>query len=141
MEIQREEAVWDRVLGQRRQGMDLDGLLRESASLAAVYRQASEHMAGRRQVLARQLLQTEEDTLRCLRGMAHMLGQKSEALKIWKPNKSSKGLLETSYHRSRQLMVEYTARSAGPEFGECYRILAERTAEQCEKILRLLGSA
>ena len=141
MEIQQEEAVWDRVLGQRRQAMDPEGLLRESASLAAVYRRAAETMSGRRQVLARQLLQTEEENLRCLRGMAHMLGQKPESLKIWQPKKLPAGLPRDCYRRSRQLMTEYTARSADPEFGESYRILADRAAQQCETILRLLGSS
>ena len=143
MEENREAKVWQRVMAQPRQTPpeDPEAMLREAAALAAVYRWAVERMTGKKKQLAHQLLAEEERTVACLRGIGQLSGHALEAVTVWRPgNREGKGLLEGCYQRTRRCQTEYTARSLDGQFGEAYRLLAERCGRQCLLLTELLGS-
>lgn len=142
MEQNRENQVWQRVMKQpeERPASDLQGLIRESAELAGIYRRMGEKLSGRGQYLARQLQETEQANLDRLRGIAAMSGEKKEVLKHWEPAGSSGiRILTSCYHRSLRCRAEYTARCLDPQYGEIYRSLADRMGQQCGRIAELLG--
>lgn len=142
MEQNRENQVWQRVMKQpeERPASDLQGLIRESAELAGIYRRIGEKLTGRDQQLARQLLDTELASLARLRGIGVMSGERAEVLKHWEPagGVGSRQLV-ACYHRSLGRMAEYTARCLDPQYGEVYRSLADRMGQQCGRIAELLG--
>ncbi|MBQ8833468.1 MAG: hypothetical protein IJ001_12755 [Oscillospiraceae bacterium] len=137
----RETKVWQRVFaGPGGQGpMELRPLIRWAAESAAVYRGLM--TGGKHRELLRKLYEEELANLACLRGMAILSGGAQET-----PGKLSIGrepaekALEKCYHRTRRAMVEYTARSAEPEYGAVFRTLADRAQEQCALIAQLIGT-
>ena len=142
MEQNREQQVWQRVMGQQQAppASDLQGLIRESAELAGIYRRFAEALPGREKQLARQLLEQESANTARLRGIALLSGETGELLRHWAPV-SSPGtpLLLKAYHRSLRCRAEYAARCLDPEYGEVYRELSERQGQQCGRIAELLG--
>ena len=141
MEEKREAQVWQRVLSQPPEACSgsVEALLRESAALAAVYRRVFEKSTGRQRLLAKQLLEAEEATAASLRGIAKLKGEPAESLKTWQPGKNGRTALEGCYHRTLRCQAEYTARSLDRQFGEVYRLLAERCTRQCLLLTQLLG--
>ena len=140
MEESRESDIWQRVMAQPTVGAAPDGLLRESAALAAVYRRLSGTLAGRSKLLVQKLAETEQANTACLRGILTLSGAATEQVKHWEPGKgNTRKLLQSCYHRTRRCQAEYTACSLEPEFGEVYRNLAARAGEQCVRIAELLG--
>ena len=143
MEENREAGVWQRVLGSREDGPhgDLQQLQREAMELAAIYRNLVAQFTGRQQEQARRLYLGEKDNAQALAGIGLLSRQQGEALKLWQPGKEPAGkVLERCYHRTRRCMTEYLARSAEPEFGSVFRVLADREGEHCAVIAELLGS-
>ena len=142
MKENQENAVWQRVLAQPEisPDRDLHGLIRESAGLAAIYRRLAGNLTGRGKLLARALLEEELATGEILRGIAALSGHRAEGLKLWEPlTEGGSRLLEKCYHRTRHCQSDCMARSLDPEFGEVFRSLADREAEQCTRIAQLLG--
>ena len=142
MEQNRENQVWQRVKGKPEEGpaSDLQGLIRESAELASMYRRIGEKLTGREQGLARRLLEMEQSNLDRLRGIGAMSGERGEVLKHWEPMGAfSPRLLVKGYRKSLRCKAEYTARCLDPQYGEVYRSLADRMGQQCGMIAELLG--
>lgn len=135
-----EQQVWQRVHAQPNPPRELQGLIRESAELAAIYGRLQNTLTGCSRELARQLRQTELSTLHCLRGIGILSHRSTEAVKVWEPGRSEPGkLLEQCYHRTRRCAMEYTARSLDAEYGEVFRTLAQQSNSQCARIAQLLG--
>ena len=126
-----EARVWQRVLGQQESpAEDLKPLILAAQEAAAVYEGLG----------LRQLLEEAQRILACLRGISALQGRRMVLKPMQVPKEPKQKALEKCYYRSRKAMLEYTARSAGPEFGEVFRALAEREKEQCLRIVQLLGS-
>ena len=142
MEQNRENQVWQRVLGTEETppASTLQGLIRESAELAAVYRRCGEKLNGREKQLARQLMEMEQSNGNRLRGIAHLSGENREVLNHWTPVSGfGPHLLDKCYHRSLRCRSECAARCLDPQYGEVYRELAERLGRQCGLITELIG--
>ena len=133
MEENREQQVWQRVLARQEQEhlQDLQALLREAETLAALDRQ----LPG---PVARKLREGEQANGECLRGISWLSGAHPEAVRIWQP--SGKPDLRSCYRRTQHCRKEYLARTPDPEFGEVFRVMAEREAGQLALLAQLLGS-
>lgn len=138
-----EERVWQRVLGERREeprGEDLRPWLQTAQELAAVYRRLHRDASGRSRELLRRLLEGETANAACLKGMLALGGGQPGKGTVFAPAGEPWGkALEKCYHRTRRAMTEYTARSAGGEFGEVFRHMADREREHCAMVMELLG--
>ena len=138
-----EAQVWQRVRAPAEEPprSDLRQLQREAMELAAIYRNLVAQFTGRQQEQARRLYLGEKANAQALAGIGLLSRQQGEALKLWQPGKEPAGkVLERCYHRPRRCMTEYLARSAEPEFGSVFRVLADREGEHCAVIAELLGS-
>ena len=136
-----EELVWQRVQAPPEPGrQDYRTLILPAQELAAVYRQRLRGASGREKELLGQLYEGERASIACLRGMEVLSG--AGMRKVFAiPGKESPGakVLEACYHQTRRAVTEYTARSAEPEFGSVFRILAQRAETRCALLLELLG--
>lgn len=134
--------VWQRVL-QPQPAVPKDGLRglrRESAALAAAYRQLSTSLTGKAGEKAGQLYREETATLTCLRGLEVLRGEDGGKLRYPQPAKEpALRLLRGCYHRTRSCMTEYTARTVDPETGAVFRELADRAQRQCALLAELMG--
>ena len=142
MEEKQEAEIWRRVMSQPKPVPmgELESLYRESRSLAAIYRWAAGRLSGKKQQLARALLEREQSMGASLRGIGRLSERPLEAVSIWEPgNRGGRGLLEGCFARERRCQSEYTARSLDPQFGEVYRHLAEQAGKQCALLTELLG--
>ena len=134
--------VWQRVLQSQpavpRDG--LRGLRRESAALTGAYRQLMSSLTGKAGEKAGQLYREEAVISGCLRGLEVLRGEDAGKLKYPQPAKEpTLRLLRSCYHRTRNCMAEYTARTVDPETGAVFRELAERAQRQCALIAELMG--
>ena len=134
--------VWQRVLQSQpavpRDG--LRGLRRESSALSAAYRQLMSSLTGKAGEKAGQLYREEAVISGCLRGLEVLRGEDAGKLKYPQPAKEPPlRLLRSCYHRTRNCMAEYTARTVDPETGAVFRELAERAQRQCALIAELMG--
>lgn len=142
MEEKQEAEIWHRVMAQPKPVPmgELESLQRESGALEAVYRWAAGRLKGRKQLLARRLLEQELSIGACLRGLGRLSGEPVEHVQVWEPgNRGGKGLLEGCFARERRCQSEYTARSLDGQCGEVYRHLAEQAGKQCVLLSELLG--
>lgn len=134
--------VWQRVMNSPpavpKDG--LRGLRRESAALAAVYRQLAGSLSGKAGEKAAQLYREEGTISACLRGLEVLRGEDGGKLKYPQPGKEpTLRLLRGCYHRTRNCMAEYTARSVDPEIGMVFRELSDRAQRQCGLLAELMG--
>ena len=134
--------VWQRVLNPQpavpRDG--LRGLRRESAALEAAYRQLSGGLPGKAGEKAGQLYREEMVISACLRGLEVLRGEDTGKLHYPQPGKEPPlRLLRGCYHRTRNCVAEYTARTVDPETGAVFRALADRAQSQCALIAELIG--
>ena len=134
--------VWQRVLNPQPVMLKdgLRGLRRESAALAAAYRQLSGVLPGKAGEKAGQLYRGETEISACLRGLEILRGEDGGKLKYPQPAKEpTQRLLRGCYHRTRNCIAEYTARTVDPETGAVFRELADRAQKQCALIAELMG--
>ena len=134
--------VWQRVLNPQPVVLKdgLRGLRRESATLAAAYRQLSGALPGKAGEKAGQLYREEAVISACLRGLEILRGEDGGKLKYPQPAKEpTQRLLRGCYHRTRNCMAEYTARAVDPETGAVFRALADRAPRQCGLLAELMG--
>ena len=134
--------VWQRVLNPQPVVLKdgLRGLRRESAALAAAYRQLSGSLTGKAGEKAGQLYREETAVSACLRGLEVLRGEDTGKLKYPQPGKEPPlRLLRGCYHRTRNCMAEYTARTVDPETGAVFRTLADRAQSQCALLAELIG--
>ena len=85
------------------------------------------------------LLKGETEILNILKGLSRLQGRPVRLKPQPAPKESTARLLEKCFHRSVRARREFLARSAGGEFGEVFRILADRAGEQCGRIAEVLG--
>ncbi len=138
-----ETQVWQRVFagpgGPPPQ--DLGELLRDSTALAARYSRLMEGTTGKRRELLRQLREGERDNAACLLGISQLAGTP-----MILPAPPPRGrepavrVLSQCWHQTQKARLEYMARSAEPEYGPVFRILADREAQHCTWIAQLIGN-
>ena len=134
--------VWQRVLNPQPAVLKdgLRGLRRESAAPAAPYHQLSGSLTGKTGETAAQLYREETAVSACLRGLEVLRGEDTGKLHYPQPGKEPPlRLLRGCYHRTRNCMAEYTARTVDPETGAVFRALADRAQSQCALIAELIG--
>lgn len=134
--------VWQRVRNPQptvpRDG--IRALRRESAALCGAYRQLMSSLSGKAREKAEQLYREETATSACLRGLEVLRGEDGGQMKFPQPGKEpALRLLRGCFHRTRNCMAEYTARSVDPETGAVFRELADRAQRQCTLIAELMG--
>lgn len=134
-----ESRVWQRVTGSagvRRQ--DLGQLLLAAREAAGDYRYLAAHMTGDQ---AKKLHERAQDTVERLQGLQRLSGGEPRKPPALPQNQTSvRRVLEQSYHRSRRLAAEFTARSADPEWGMVFAGLAQREQENAMRIAGLMGA-
>ena len=138
-----ENTVWQRVFGgpDNPPSQELGQLIRETSGLAQRYGQLMGTYSGKQRELLRQLREGETANLACLRGILCLAGTPVPVpVPLPGSREPAARTLERCWYQTRRCLVEYTARSAEPEFGPVFRSLADREAEHCVLLARLLGS-
>ncbi len=135
-----EQRVWSRVLGQSGEMPDdLGALIMTSQELATIYGHLAKSAGEKTKTLLNVLYREEQGILNALKGISRLQNREVHLRPLPAPKTPSVRLLETCYHRSLRARQEYMARSAGPEYGEVFRILADRAGKQCARIAEILG--
>ncbi len=139
-----EERVWQRIAapGPCRQGAeDLIQLQHEALEMSEIYGRLRKNARGRSAQLLQRLQEGEQANAACLRGIGRILGSDPGKPGTGFPGQElPRRALEKCYHRTRRARLEYTARSAEPEFGPVFHNLAEREAAHAVLLAELLGS-
>lgn len=142
MQEQWESRVWQRVRQPMTGGEgNLRPLRRESMILAGIYRHLAGSLggSGREQALA--LYRQELEAGAMLRGLERLRGGDSGPMQpLPPPEEGTVRLLEQCFRSTCRAQTEYLARSAAPETGNVFRLLADNAAARCAAIARLLGN-
>lgn len=137
-----ERQIWERVRGfpgEPLGGQPLQALILEAEETAGAYRQLGEALPKHRERLGR-LQRNAQENLALLKGMAVLSGgEYRQSPRPRATGEPAARLLKKCWYRSRREWMEYTARSAEPEFGAVFQEMAARQARQCAGILQLLG--
>lgn len=137
-----ENAVWQRVFAGQSSPppRELEQLVWECADLAARYGLLMERSSGKQRELLRQLREGEQANLAALLGILRLARRAmAPPTPLAGKREPPARVLEGCWHRTRRCLVEYAARAAEPEFGPVFRSLADREAEHCALLVRLLG--
>lgn len=138
-----EQKIWQRVTAPISQNaaVGIEPLLREVLAQVGLYRQLSGRLSGSAGELCRKLLSSYQASEATLRGMGILSGETpSSRPSTALPRMTDGQLLALSFHRSQQLLTEFTARSVAPDFGTAFRRLADGEGENQVWILKLLGT-
>ena len=138
-----EERVWQRVLGQpgpEPAGDDLRPLMQQVQEQMGGYKKLWSQASGRSRELLHRLQEGERENFACLKGIQILRhGPVTKSKPLPGVREPAGKILEWCYHRSRRLMGEYTARSAGSEFGAVFYVMAERQRMLCALAAEALG--
>ena len=138
----REQEVLQRVFARNEQPphSNLREMMVDVVERISVYRQLQEAASGQRKEKLRRLYEGELANLNALKGISVLSGGGGEVLKLWQPTKEpERKQLIRCYHETRRCMVDYMTRSAEPEYGTVFRILADRAGQHCVLLAELLG--
>lgn len=134
--------VWQRVQTREEpmpQQPDHGVLIRSAGEQAGRYRQLSRMMAGNGEKMGafrRQQLAAAD----CLKGICRLSGiPVSPGANPSVPPEPLARLMEITCHGERQLVGEYSARMADPEWGRVYAHLASEAAQRCAVLLEMIG--
>lgn len=141
-EQQWESQVWQRVRQPMARGAgSLRPLRRESMVLAGIYRHLANSLRGNARELAAGLYRQELENGVMLRGLERLSGGDSGPMQpVPPPEEGAARLLAQCFRSTCRAQTEYLARSAEPETGIVFRVLADNAADRCAQIARLLGS-
>ena len=136
-----ENRVWQRVFaGPGESGEDLRPLIHGAAETAMDYHYLLRRYSGRNREALQQLYDRARVNLNCLRGLQSLrFGASAKGNPMPGSGEPMGVVLQRCYHRTRRAMTEYTARSAEPEFGAVFQVMAEREKENAALIAELLG--
>lgn len=139
---EQERKIWQRVTGgMRQENCDIRPLLLAATENAAVFGHLAGLLSGKPRERMRGLRELAGRTLDGLKGIQAMSGYPAGDLRPpLIPREPARRLLEKSYHRSRQLITEYTARMTDPEYGVVYQTLADRERETAAVLAEVIGS-
>ena len=138
-----EQRVWQRVLsGPGESGEDLRHLMHAASENAMCYFHLLRRATGRNREALQRLYDRARVNLNCLRGLQTLrFGTAGKLTPLPAAGESLEKALEKCYHRTRRAMTEYTARSAEPEFGAVFAVMADRERDNAALIAELLGMA
>ena len=142
-EQQWESQVWQRVRQPmaREEAGSLRPLRRESMVLAGIYRHLANSLRGNVRELTLRLFRQEMENDGVLRGLERLRGGDGGVMQpVPPPEEGAIRLLDQCFRSTCRAQTEYLARSAEPETGSVFRILADNAAARCAAIARLLGS-
>lgn len=136
-----ENRVWQRVFaGPAESGEDLRPLIHSAAENAMDYYHLLRGSSGKNREGLQKLYDRARVNLNCLRGLQSLrFGGASKGTPLPASGESMGRVLVKCYHRTRRAMMEYTARSAEPEFGAVFAVMADRERENAALIAELLG--
>ena len=136
-----QERVWQRVMaapGDSRE--DLRPLMHPAAENAMEYYALTKRATGKTREALQKLYDRARVNLNCLRGLQSMrFGTAGKSAPQPSSGENLRKTLEKCYHRTRRAIMEYTARSAEPEFGAVFAVMADRERENIALIAELLG--
>ena len=136
-----EEEVWRRVLAAPgAMGEDVLALLEPAMDAAGDYGFLSCELRGPAREKAAQLLCRQRETVLCLRGILRLCGGQEPPRSCRNRERNMEKCLRNCCRRARQAAREYTSRTAAPDFGAAYQVLASRENENITTLLALLGS-
>lgn len=143
MDSQTQSQIWQRVFAPMQQPSreDLLPLLTQAVETMGAGRLLAGVLPASVRQLANRLYESLRENALCMRGICRLSGRTEGKFCTMPVEKEpAKRLLEKCYHRCRRAMMEYTARSADPEFGAVYQKMAQREAEHCCLIAQILGN-
>lgn len=136
--------VWQRVQG--RQDMpnpepELPALIREEWEDGAVCLYLSRRFQGSDGALLRRLSEENRAHAACLKGICILItGEKPPLTALPPSQEPAQILFRRCCGRALRRIGEYERRSAHPEYGPIFQLLAQQKKAQCQKLLQLLGS-
>ena len=141
MDKEMEVRVWQRVLsGPGQSGEDLRHLMHAASENAMDYWHLLRRATGRNREALQMLYDRARVNLNCLKGLQTLrFGTPGKLTQLPATGETMRKVLETCYHRTRRAMTEYTARSAEPEFGAVFLVMANRERDNAALIAELLG--
>jgi len=136
-----ENRVWNRVLaGPGESGEDLRHLMHAASENAMDYYHLLRRASGRNKEALQRLYDRARVNLNCLQGLQTLrFGTAAKLHPLPQTGEPMGKLLEKCYHRTRRAIMEYTARSAEPEFGAVFAVMADRERDNAALIAELLG--
>ena len=136
-----ESRVWQRVLsGPGESSEDLRPLMHAASENAMDYWHLLCRATGRQKEALQQLYDRARVNVNCLRGLQGLrFGSAGKLTPLPPSGDPMRKTLERCYHRTRRAMTEYTARSAEPEFGAVFLVMAGRERDNAALIAELLG--
>ena len=136
-----ENRVWQRILaGPGESGEDLRPLIYTAVENAMEYYHLLQRSSGQNKESLQQLYRRAKMNVNCLRGLQSLrFGPAGKGNPMPGSGDSMGMTLQRCYHRTRRAMQEYTARSAEPEYGAVFQVMAERERENAALIAELLG--
>lgn len=138
-----ERRVWNRVLsGPGESGEDLRPLMHAASENAMDYYHLLRRASGKHREVMQQLYDRARVNMNCLRGLQSLrFGSAAKQASLPGTGEPTGKILERCYYRTRRAMTEYTARSAEPEFGAVFAVMADRERSNAALIAELLGMA
>ena len=138
---EREQRVWQRVLGQPEQGKpeDFHSVILSAREQAGAYRYLMEKATGENRELLRRLYTNQERTVDCLKGLGMLQGNPVKEKPMQTMKELTEKMMKKCYYRSCRAVEEYTSRSVCSEFGEVFRKIADRERENCVMIVEVMG--
>ena len=136
-----ENRVWQRVLaGPEKSGENLQPLILAAAETAMEYYHLLRRSSGKNREALQQLYDRTRVNLNCLRGLQTMrFGSAGKVGNLPASGENQRKIMETCYRRTPRAMTEYTARSAEPEFGAVFAVMAQREQSNAALIAEILG--
>lgn len=137
----KELQVWQRVMeGPSPVQQDIRPLLLSAWESAAVYRHLLPALTGKQRVRMKVLHDRALQSVDMLKGIQSMSGNPVGKLQHPPiPKEPVRRLLEKSFYRSRNLIIEYTARSPEAEYGMVYQALADQERQTAAALSALIG--
>ena len=137
-----ENRVWQRVLsGPGESGEDLRPLIHSASENVMDYHHLLHRTSGKHRDGLQRLYDRARVNLNCLRGLQAMrFGSAVKVGNLPASGENFRRILEKCYHRTRRAMQEYTARSAEPEFGAVFAVMAHREQDNAALIAEILGT-
>lgn len=136
----REKQVWQRVTAHRSAGRELlRPWLLAAMEASADFRRLSKSVSGWRREMLLAMGETESDQAACLRAMMHLASLRlPERVPLPKPL-ALDGALRLRLLRCREAYRNYAGMTPDPEYGPVFQRMADRQAQQMERLLLLLG--
>lgn len=135
-----EQRVWQRVMGnQSVEDTQLRQLALDARQAASAYQKLLKSPVEHHRELGRKLMAGEQELLAAIRGLHYLQNGMPMKLPMSAGVTPDEKTWVKHYHCARRAMVEFTARSAEPEWGCVWSAMAKNREKQCTLLCQLLG--